>query len=589
MHLKVTWPHTANPPLRENMYLGGWHATEPLSVEWTQPPAAIQPVCIQGDNWFLISNTSPLHQGSPGLIHSEQRASEDTLQAVAFRGYMVDPPIHSYSPSQEIFTYWKQRTHSTQPNGVFSAACIRNSGRTLELVADAFGMDPLYYRNFRGLILFATNSKYLAAHDDEPDYIAWRSLIQAGFIVADRTLSASIERIPAGHILCFQDGHTTPYAWFDYNTLPEGTRNVDERTFAEVNEAFHTALSRCLRLKATGNLLPLSSGYDSRLLLAGLIDSQVPFETVTLQMFEKGYWDLDRFISEMAKDFGFPHRIIPFPGVQKHARDDAQRRILLSAECELHGWAIPLMEDLPDAPCLFFDGLAGDVLGNAEFIVPGTDIPELYVAPETDTALFAQYTVSDEFDNMLQPKKWPSAEKVRNELLAYLELLPPTMNRATVAKLLLRTRRSIALWSTQMLPAGHVVVCPFLDLDYVRTTLSYHPAHKHRTPLQKGSLQRYWPRYFAYPGSKAIPADFPLPDYTLYNKRQIACFKRLKQEILETNTRSTIRQLLTRKANIRLWLAFHNNSFALRSMWAFKRFLDVVAGDAAKIACWDKS
>ncbi len=86
-----------------------------------------------------------MHPKNPGLLHVENQTEAPSL-AVAFRGYLVEPPIHSYSPSDNILHYWKTSTILSQHNGVFSAACIRGSGKVLELVCDAFGMAPLYYR-----------------------------------------------------------------------------------------------------------------------------------------------------------------------------------------------------------------------------------------------------------------------------------------------------------------------------------------------------------------------------------------------------------------------------------------------------------
>ena len=592
MHLQFRWPHTTETDLRENFYFGGWYPNGPLSFEWESPPPTIQPSCLQADNWFLVSNTSALHSKPIGLVHADiqQAPSEKYTEAFAFRGYILAPAIHSYSSEAELLEYWRNSTPSTQHNGVFSAVCIRHSGKTLDLTTDAFGMEPLYYRQIGELILFASNSRFLTLENEAPDYMAWRCLVQAGFLAADRTLSNSIKRVPAAHILRFQKDKAEQIQWFDYHTLPEGVETVNEQAFIDVEEAFNGALSKCAKLRTEGHVLPLSSGFDSRRLLAGLMDRQVHFEALTVQMFEKGYWNLDsRITSQMATELGFPHTVIEFPGIQQYVKDDRQRRLLLNAECDLHAWALPLMHSLPSRSCVVFDGLAGDVLGNAKFLAPLPKSTEPYLSPENDTKLIVQQSVNDVFDRILNLEKWPSSQELRHELEASLNQLPPIMNRSTLAKLLLRTRRTIAPWGSQMLPAGHVLVSPFLDIDFVKLTLSYHPASKLAFPLQKECLARFQPRYFAYPGSKAIPKDFPPPDYSLQNQKQLACFRGLYQELLARNDLQIFTALLSSNARFRFWLTRKNSSLAIKWMWAFKRLLDIVCQYTGNLPCWEIS
>ena len=63
-----------------------------------------------------------------------------------------------------------------------------------------------------------------------------------------------------------------------------------------------------------------------------------------------------------------------------------------------------------------------------------------------------------------------------------------------------------------MHPPGHVVVFPYYDLRFVRTTLQYDPAEKYKWFLQKECLKRSYPAYFEFPGSRNLPADIaPVP------------------------------------------------------------------------------
>ena len=587
MHLKFTWPKMAEASFQENVYLGGWHPGEPLTVEWTVPSSRIDPICLQSDNWFLLSTRSPLHLDSPGLIHAQYAPSDHLTDVVAFRGYILTPPIHSHSSSPAILRYWlSENICNYEHNGIFSAACIRNSGDTLTLITDAFGMAPLYYRNLGGAILFATNPRYLSTSGDEPDYMAWRCLIQARFIAADRTLTSAIKRVPAGQALRFQytKNNAESRVWFDYGKLPEGTKRIGIKAIEKVEECFQEALSRCLKLKSEQIFLPLSSGYDSRRILVGLMERKLPFESATIRVFQKQHRDLDaHFAAAMAKDLNFPHRILEPQSIQESLFHDYQRRILLDTESYDHSWALALVHSLPQYPTIFLDGLAGDALGETGF----DKIPGLHIDPENDKFIIARQVINNEFDTILHSGKWPSADDVRRELTDYIETSGSGMNQAEVAFLLLRTRRSIAIWAQHMLPAGHLVVCPYLDLDYVKTLLSYHPADKLHGSFQMLCLKQYWPHYFSYPGSRAIPPNMPTGSPFLEDTRNFACFQVIQQEIEENEGLPFLTSLLSSQAAMRFWVARKNKRMALITMWAFRGLMELIAREIQKMTCWE--
>ncbi len=590
INLKLRFPIIADPAHHENFFAGAWHPYKKITVQCqTDLPASIKPVSVISENWFLISNTSPVHANEAGLIHEKP----DKTGAVAFRGYILDPPIHSYSPSKEILKYWEQAylfrhenlPYSYEYNGVFSAVCIRDAGKTLELISDAFGIGTLYYRILGDLILFATDIRYLSLYNDTPDYMAWRSLIQAGFISADRTLLISVKRAPAGHIMRFQNGKSVKYNWFDYGKLPPGTENIDNTAIAKVEDAFRTALSRCLQLNTEEFFLALSSGYDSRRILAGLIAGKIRFQAATVQIFQKNNRDLDaRFSSLMAKDIGFTHRVILYENAAEYAYDDYKKRILLDAECNnSHTWAIGLMRSLPDYPIILLDGLAGDALGECGF----DNIPGLHLSDEPDSILIARHTVTDAFNRILNPEKFPSVSDIRSEITDFIESLPPGMNQAELAFLLLRARRSTALCTQQMLPAGHVAVYPYMDLDYIRTALSYNPVHKFHTPFQKACLKKYWYSYYIYPGSRAIPPGMPPGNIRLSNERELAYFQQSKEVLLRNNGLPELIKLLRKTASFQLYMALQSNWIALRSTWVFKPLMDLVSHHLEKRGCWE--
>ena len=65
-----------------------------------------------------------------------------------------------------------------------------------------------------------------------------------------------------------------------------------------------------------------------------------------------------------------------------------------------------------------------------------------------------------------------------------------------------------------MMPAGHIIACPYLDLDYVSLMLEFRPEHKHEQVLQRQCLHRFWPQFASYAGNRDIPEDLPPGDPT---------------------------------------------------------------------------
>src|SRR5215470_15405175 len=385
------WPGAGIADECDNFFLGAWYPQGSLRVEWAGAPAG----CVrrQGPNWFLASAASPLHAPDTGLIHGDVGRSS----GVAFRGYIL-PHLHSYSATEEVLGYWERQPHP-EHNGVFSAALIGPGGNTLTLITDVLGMGPLYYRMLGGLVLFSTNPRYLATSDDRPDLVAWRSLVQCSWIVGDRSLSRDVQRVPAGHAIRFSADGQRSLPWFDFDRLPSGTRSVGPGAVGEVEEAFQQAISRCLGLGGGGSVLSLSSGFDSRRILASLVHRAVNFQAITRRVFQRDYRDLDgRFASEMARAFGFHHSVVEPGGVDQYVADDRVRRLLVDSETREHSWVPRLMQALPNQPSLFFDGIAGDILGNPVGWQVLTGLAIESRSPEHELEAIVAHAISPGFD-----------------------------------------------------------------------------------------------------------------------------------------------------------------------------------------------
>ena len=575
--LHFVWPDSPTPDLCENFFFGAWHSQKNLGIKINDPPPGIRLSTARGRNWLLLSNSSPLHTDRRALVHG----STDTNQAVAFRGYIVDPCINSYSPAETLLSYWKNSL-SRRHNGVFSAAVIDASENAVTLITDAFGFGPLYYRSWNNYLLFSTNPRFLAVEGDEPDVIAWRCWIQSGFIPSDRSLTRGVQRVPAGTAIQATRAGLSERPWFDFDALPDGKRSVDDSAFHDVEECFQTSISRCIGLSDAKPILPLSSGHDSRRILASLVHQEVEFESFTVRVQQKEFRDLDAtFAAAMAADFDFPHSVVELADPAAFVADDTDRRILTDSESGWHTWVLSLIRALPAEPGIIFDGILGDILGN-----PGFRMPGMYASNDKDLETIVNKVVSDDYDSVLAAAHWPSAEDVRNEIRNYLQPFMHRFNMAEFAFILMRQRRNTALWSQQIMPAGHIVACPYLDLDYISKLLEFSPAEKHEAVFQRQCLQRFWPEFAKYPGNRDIPPSMSSGDPSQVMKRDLECFKQVCDEVISGDRlRETMRQLTFRR-KLALRVSRWQKDATVRWSWGVHRLLELQAREANRHPCW---
>jgi hypothetical protein len=566
-------PEPRGEPFLHEFFAGFWHPDGSVRVQ-AEFPDSIPHRTMSGANWVLFSSRASIHPGEPGLIHG----GADPNTAVAFRGYLLDPPLHAYSNTSAIARFpW---TSATRLNGVFATASL--AADSLVLTTDALGLSPLYYRHIHGGLAFATSTRYLKMESDGADMLAWRLMLHSGYLSNDRTLLRSIRRVPAGCRLVMGRRGLLRSVWFDHSSLPDGARNLDEAALAEIEACFQRAMERCLNLTDFPVLLPLSSGHDSRRILAALRWRGVDFEAMTARVYQKEHRDLDAvYAMAMARDMGFRHRVIEPAPMDQYRRDDEFRCALVDGETQNHTWAIRFFKAFPQKPCLVFDGLLGDILAN-----PGFRLEGLYVSPESDIELITRHCVGDQLEKLLRPRAWPEIEAVREEVRDQLRRIELRDNRAVVAFILLQSRIMTAPWSQQLLPSGHVVVCPYADLEYLQLLLEFSPAEKHQRVVQRLCLQKFWPEYARYPGNRDIPESVPPGSPSRFHEENQVRVDRLLSTAQERGFHSELMQLLNPVARARALACRASRWVLQRSAWYLIPLLEMLDRTQADRASW---
>ena len=175
--------------------------------------------------------------------------------------------------------------------GMFAFLIWDARDRKVFAVRDRFGVKPLYFSHEGhekdGALFVASEIKALHAGGvpARPDAAAWASYLAHGlYDHTERTFWESVQSLPPGHFLAWQNGRTSITRWYDLAERigPE----LDSRTDREVQDEYRSLLEESVRLRFRSDVpvgINLSGGLDSSTLLA--LVQQVQGEDSDIQAF----------------------------------------------------------------------------------------------------------------------------------------------------------------------------------------------------------------------------------------------------------------------------------------------------------------
>ena len=116
--------------------------------------------------------------------------------------------------------------------------------------------------------------------------------------------------------------------------------------------------------------------------------------------------------------------------------------------------------------------------------------------------------------------------------------------------------------------------------------MKYNPTAKHHRHLQQACLEMFWPKYFAYPGSRSIPKDLPPGSPRPQRARDLAVFRRRLEEVEGSKGYGLVCTLLGKRAALHLRLATMSDWAAIRTFWKFGTLLALVGRDVGRVPVW---
>ncbi|MCK6460264.1 MAG: hypothetical protein L6Q95_10280 [Planctomycetes bacterium] len=554
----------------EEFFVGiWWPRGDPVEVELPDGVESVGGAC-----WTLAGSRSPLSAARRLLVHKDGRGG------IAFRGYIVEPAVHGWCDSKDVLAAWWDRPPAV-PNGAFAVARLDDRTGELQLQVDAVGVGSLYYRTWGRAVLFGTSPRYLRLPGDALDAVGWRNRISAGVVTGDDSLIEGIRRVPPGCRVTFSaDGSRSVGSFLPEDFFCPAIRPADREATERLESAFVRAVRRCCALPGLSPVLPLSAGFDSRRILATLMQLGVPCEAMTVRVLDTRSRDLDApYAAQLAALFGIPHHVYDLPGPERYVALDRDRRLLMHGESLHHTWIMDLLGRLPSQPGMVLDGLAGDVLGETGYMIPAL------VRPDVSDKELCDHLTSPNFESLYRAPFWPARETARARLFEWLATLPRVL-RGEWVFLLTRTRREIASWSQRLLPAGHVAVYPYLDLDYLRLGLEIDPVARVQESMQSRCLAAFHPEIAAVPGTHRAD-DPPRRDLARGRRmRDLMCVRALESDVLAESTPEALREVFPRRYRMLHWAAQRSDSVASRVGWWRDAALEMLHLGRSAVPAW---
>ena len=203
--------------------------------------------------------------------------------------------------------YWGENVLD-KLDGMFSFAIWDIKLKKLILARDPFGKKPLLYSIQNDIIYFSSELKSLEQilKFKDINIEALESLFRFRFIHEPLTIFTQVKKLPAGHILVFQNGKESIKKWYNISInkdLNFGKYEVTKR----IKELFDCSVNKRLISDVPLGVL-LSGGLDSSLIVASLAEAGNSSSCYTMG-FENSsnYYEERPEAKKLANYFGMKH------------------------------------------------------------------------------------------------------------------------------------------------------------------------------------------------------------------------------------------------------------------------------------------
>ncbi len=456
----------------------------------------VQPICNKNSNKLVVS---------AGKIFAYEQRKRELIN----KGYKFVYPDNDAEFALHLSEEWGNAKFR-ELNGVFACCIWDRANKKLILVNDRYGIRPLYYyfNKEKNLLLFASEIKAISKQDffeKKIDWDAWNVFLRLGFLIGEDTFFKDIRALPQGSILHFDLKSIKIENYWNYGELKMKATFDEKEDIDNLVLLFKQSIKRRI-MPAKKAVVFLSGGLDSRGIAAELKHQGVPFVSYTTKKFYP--YEQDKKIASMvAAKLGVENRFCDWPKNFPYAEESVKNNIL-DYECDEHAWMLPMIDSVPTAYKINYDGIINDLICDPQLYCESNQgYIDLFDAKEYDgfiknwyypkriSFLFWPITENKynlEFFTNEMKYKFSSEvfiEKVKKELLKY----EGNPNQYIFFGIGNRTRREIALAPFQLILNKLESFCPYLDNDYFEYAMSLPVTIKRNGTLRAKILNRAYP------------------------------------------------------------------------------------------------
>jgi asparagine synthase (glutamine-hydrolysing) len=239
---------------------------------------------LEGGDQPIANEDSTVHVVQNGEIYNFRELRAELEQAGHRFSTHSDTEVlvHLYEEHGEGF--------AERLRGMFAVAIWDSRRRRLVVARDRFGIKPLYYRDESGELMFASELRALPRGEVDPD--ALEAFLAFNSVPAPFSIFAGTYKLPAGHLLVWQDGETRVERYA--RPVPAEVRDEDS---AELAEELRARLRDSVRAHLIADVpvgVLLSGGVDSSLLAAlAAQESGETVHTFSIGFEERSFDELD--------------------------------------------------------------------------------------------------------------------------------------------------------------------------------------------------------------------------------------------------------------------------------------------------------
>lgn len=418
-----------------------------------------------------------------GIYDENKCVLDDKRFTMIISGYLNGDDI---VPFKQIKLLYKKHSYSNfckYLNGSFNLVIIDKINETICICSDKYASRPLFISREREQFVFGSEIKLLypfMKNELATNWDAWGQYLTYRFLIGDNTLHKDIDFLSNATQILFtlnkKGLKITRQKYWDYSEI-----KIDKKTsFADKVEEgvglFRTIFKELgSRVENDKTLIALSGGYDSRSIVAGLINySKATFDTVTT-MHPCG--DETSIVRKLTMKLKLSSKFVDRP-IDLYRRFFTHKAELCDHLTQEHIWIMPLLE-MSMYYNNYIDGMAGDI------VMRSTRVRPIHVTKHNDIQLLVKlFKKQFGFDykwlsHYIDPKTWQDIKYNEKWSTDEFKSIKNDENRMVVFLMRNRIKNGIAVVPSNIIGGSYKnVYTPFIDDRIINFGLSI--PHKYK-------------------------------------------------------------------------------------------------------------